>query len=154
MTALLNWRVWVAIALAVAMAGALAKSFSAGKAAVRAEWAAEKLAASETARLAEKARNLANQKVDHDLQIDKARRASADRVTADRLREFQAALAEPDNPATSSSAHGTGGVERDLLGKCSASLAELAQTSDRLEGKVVGLQRYVESVCLADQAIK
>ena len=148
MMTLLNPRIIIMLALAGMLAFTHLASYRAGKASLRAEWTAEKLAASETARLAEKARNLANQKVDHDLQIDKARRAAADRVTADRLREFQAALAEPDNPATSSSAHGTGGLERDLLGKCSTSLAELAQTSDRLEGKVVGLQNYVRKVCL------
>ena len=152
MTALLNWRVWVAIALAVAMAGALAKSFSAGKAAVRAEWAAEKLAASETARLAEKARSLANQKVDHDLQIDKARRAAADRVTADRLREFQAATnSTSDNIAPAS---GIDDPYRAIANQCAAALAGLDIYASSVAGKAKALQGYTREVCLADQAIK
>ena len=152
MTALLNWRVWVAIALAVAIAGALAKSFSAGKAAVRAEWTVEKLAASETTRLAEKARNLANQKVDHDLQIDKARRAAADRVTADRLREFQAATnSTSDNTAPATSLDDP---YRAIANQCAAALAGLDIYASGLASTAKGLQGYASQVCLADQAIK
>lgn len=43
MLALLNWRIWAAIAIALAMAAACWKSYSMGKAQVQAEWNAEKL---------------------------------------------------------------------------------------------------------------
>lgn len=43
MTALLNWRVWAAIALAVGLAFTHFTAYRSGKAVVRAEWTAEKL---------------------------------------------------------------------------------------------------------------
>lgn len=43
MTALLNWRVWAAIALAVGFAFTHFTAYRSGKAVVRAEWTAEKL---------------------------------------------------------------------------------------------------------------
>ena len=150
MTALLNWRVWAAIALAVAMAGALAKSFSAGKAAVRAEWTAEKLATSETARLAEKARGLANQKVDNDLQADKARRAVADNATADSLRSFQAAAAaSATNHAAASS--GVDDPNPRIASECTAAIATLDRYASRVAGTAKGLQGYAREVCVSSQ---
>jgi len=109
--------------------------------------AAEKLAESEGKRQREKAATIANQGVDRDLQASNKRRAAAERATADSLRELQAALNQPD-PVTvaASGTHGTGGLERELLGQCANSLAAMALTADRLEGKVVGLQGYVNQV--------
>ncbi len=43
MTALLNWRVWAAVALAVGLAFTHFTAYRSGKAVVRAEWTAEKL---------------------------------------------------------------------------------------------------------------
>lgn len=43
MTALLNWRVWAAVALAVVLAFTHFTAYRSGKAVVRAEWTAEKL---------------------------------------------------------------------------------------------------------------
>jgi hypothetical protein len=147
MMALLNWRVWVAVALAAGLAFSHFTTYRAGKANVAAAWTAEKLAESEGKRQREKAATIANQGVDRELQAANKRRAAAERATADSLRDFQAALNRPDPITTApSGANGTGGLERELLGKCANSLAELAISADRLEGKVVGLQNYVNSV--------
>ncbi|MES1979537.1 MAG: hypothetical protein V4451_15960 [Pseudomonadota bacterium] len=147
MTALLNWRVWAGLALALGLAFSHFTAYRSGKAAVRAEWTAEKLAQSEAARQREKAMNIANQGVDRDLQAEKKRRAAAESRLADGLRQFSETLNSPD-PTTPGRANGTGGLERELLGECANHLAGLAQTADRLEGKVVGLQSYVGRVCL------
>ena len=149
MMALLSPRVWLAIVLAVFFAGTNLASYRAGKANVRAAWTAATLASNEATRQREKALSIANQGVDRDLQIDKARRAAADRATANSLRDFQTALAaKPDDSIAPSGAIGTGGLERELLGQCANALASLASTADRLENKVVGLQGYVQGVCL------
>ena len=152
MMALLSPRVWLAIVLAVFFAGANLTSYRAGRANVRAEWTAATLASNEATRQREKALSIANQGVDRDLQIDKARRAAADRATANSLRDFQTALAAIDHPAAPSGANGTGGLERELLSSCATALAELAKEADRLESKVVGLQGYVGGVCLQSTA--
>ena len=148
MSILFNWRIWLVVGLAVGLAFTHVKAFKGGKAAVLAEWNADKLVQSETARLREKAIGISNQGVDRALQIDKQKRVIADRATADSLRSLQAELAKPDDTATASRAYGTGGLERELLGQCAATLAQLAATADRLEGKVVGLQSYARDVCL------
>jgi len=148
--ALMNWRVWAALAIAVGLAASHAFIYRAGKATVRADWDKERLAESEGKRQREKAATIVNQGVDRELQASNKRRAAAERATADSLRELQAALNRPD-PATTppSGANGTGGLERELLGQCANSLAAMALTADRLEGKVVGLQSYASKVCLA-----
>ena len=152
MMTLLNPRIIIMLALAGMLAFTHLASYRAGKAAVRAEWTAEKLAASESARLAEKARNLANQKIDHDLQIDKARRAATDRVTADRLREFQAATnSTSDNAAPAS---GADDPYPRIASECAAALAGLDIYASGLASTAKGLQGYASQVCLADQAIK
>ena len=67
-------------------------------------------------------------------------------ILAERGKSLSYALLEMA-PAPSG-INGTGGLERELLGSCAASLTELAITSDRLESKVVNLQAYVANVCL------
>lgn len=147
MIALLSWRVWAGLALAIGLAVSHFTVYRAGKASVRAEWTAEKLAQSEAARQREKGMTIANQGVDRDLQAEKKRRIAAESRLADGLRDFTATLNSPD-PVTPGRVAGTGGLERELLGQCANNLAAMAQTADRLEGKVVGLQSYVGRVCL------
>jgi len=122
-----------------------------GRAEITAQWTAEKLAESEAARQREKALTLATQGVDHAYQKDKQRRAAADRATAGRLRDFEAALAGAgsSDAAAATRDHGAGSVERELLGNCAASFAAMGAEADRLASKIVGLQGYVRDVCLA-----
>lgn len=57
MTALLNWRVWLAIALAVLLAGTHWKAYKVGQSDIKAEWNAEKVEqGKQTVRLLENAR--------------------------------------------------------------------------------------------------
>lgn len=149
MLALLSPRLWIAVALAGMLAFTHYKAFNGGKAAVQGLWTAEKLADSEAKRIREKALTIATTKVDYALQQSKKRDLAAGRAAANSLRDFKAAIAKPDSAPTAAGAFGTGGLERELLGVCATSLAELAITADRLETKVVGLQGYVQGVCMS-----
>ena len=158
MTALLSWRVWAAVALAVILAGTHFKAYHAGGASVQAEWDAEKLATTQAALAAD----IANRAKEADLQT-KVQKVSADyakqkqvnadlsRSLDDSVRDFNAALNRP-GPADSSTPtgdHGTGGLERELLGTCAATLVIMGKAADRLENKVVALQEYAAKVCQA-----
>lgn len=126
-----------------------------GRNEVRAEWAIEKqdqaeaaLAASEAARAKEQALTTANERIRHALVKEKADRVAAAAALDDSLRQLQAALDSPasSDSATTPGANGTGGLESELLGNCAQALAGLAGQAERLEGKVVGLQGYVNKV--------
>jgi hypothetical protein len=120
-----------------------------GRAEVRTEYAALALQASEAARAKEQALTATNERIDRDLQLEKKRRVADAAVSADRLRDFQAALDERGTPsAAASGVNGTGGLERELLGNCAKALVGLAETADRLESSLVGLQTYTRDVCL------
>jgi len=72
------------------------------------------------------------------------------RSALDSLRqELALSGAAPSDAPTSPGAYGTGGLERELLGHCAATLASLAAEADRLEAKVIGLQGYVKNVCMS-----
>ena len=119
-----------------------------GRNEVRTEWNAEKLASNENARLREQAALKNNERVDRDYQTSKNRLIADKRVLDDSLRDLQAAIGAATAPRSSSGNYGTGGLERELLGHCATTVAELAITADRLEAKVVGLQSYITNVCL------
>ena len=114
----------------------------------QAEWNAEKLVQSESARLREQAAQKSNERVSSEYQITKSRLVADKRISDDRLRDFHAAVSADTDTSAASRNHGTGGLERELLGSCATSLADMAITADRLEGKVVGLQSYVSNVCM------
>lgn len=117
---------------------------------MQAKQVAAALAASEAARAKEAELQSKVTKVANDYQTEKKRRA-ADAVSLnDSLRQLQASIDSPTSTSASSPGrvNGTGGLERELLGNCSKALAEMAITADRLEGKVVGLQGYINSVML------
>lgn len=123
--------------------------YSQGKKTVQAEWTADKLLTSETARLREQAAQKSNERIDRDYQKQKAADRVAAGAVADSLRDF-AAIIKPDSPAsTERGTHGAGGLDRELLGHCAEALASLGQTADRLESKVVGLQSYAKNVCVS-----
>ena len=147
------WKLAAAGALLVALAGGAWKlrhgGLVDGRAEVHAEWNADKLATSENARLREQAAQKSNERVDRDYQKQKAADRVAANATADSLRDFKAALSADNPTSTERGTHGTGGLERELLGHCATTVAELAITADRLEAKVVGLQSYINNVCQA-----
>ena len=155
MFALLSPRLWLALALAAMLALTHGMAYRSGRGAIQGKWDKERaeivataLTASETARLREQAAQKANERIGHDYQTQKTKLAADKRVTDDSLRSLQAAINQPSAVAsTTSGAYGTGGLERELLGICATSFAEMGFTADRLEAKVVGLQSYVLSVC-------
>ena len=118
-----------------------------GRDEIRAEWTAEKLAASEAARQREKALTIATQGVDRAFQADKTRRAAADRITADRLREFQAALNPAVEPAPTSS--GADDPYRAIANQCVGALVVLDGYASEMAGKARALQDYTRAVCVS-----
>ena len=157
MIALLSWRVWASIGLALALIGTHWKAYHSGAQSVKAEWAietarltSEALAASEANRAKEKTltESVTNVKAKYAKQVKINSSLSASLDSS--LRDFQAANNSPAGAASkgTTGTNGTGGLERELLGNCAASLAGLAKEADRLENKVVGLQGYVQSVGL------
>ena len=139
-------RIAIVAAIALVVSAGACKLYHAGGSKVRADWNTEKLVQSESARLAEKARGLANQRVDNALQIDKARRAAAERVTADKLREFQAAGA---TGADTTAPSGIDGPYRDIASRCTEALVRLDSYASSVAGTAKGLQGYVLNVCRA-----
>ena len=137
---------WVAVL--VLLAGIGWRIDQGGYKRATAEWNADKLATSENARLRKQAAQKTNERVDREFQVQKTKLAADKRVLNDSLRDLQAVIGADTAPGPSSGNHGTGGLERELLGSCSATLAQMAITADRLEAKVVGLQSYITNVCL------
>lgn len=117
-----------------------------GRNEVRAEWAAEKLAASEASRQRERALTIATQGVDRAYQTDKTHRAAADRVTAERLRDFQAASAAASNDPAA--ACGIDDPYRAIANQCAAGLVLLDGYTQQVAGKARALQDYTREVCV------
>lgn len=156
MLALLSHRLWLALGLALLLAASHGFVYKSGRAAVRSAWDKERaeqmaaaLVASENARAKEQVLIAKTQKVSADYVKQKKANAVLAASLDDSLQQLQAAIDSPASggPDRPPGANGVGGLERELLGNCAKTLAELAITADRLEGKVVGLQGYVRQVC-------
>jgi Flp pilus assembly protein TadB len=150
-------RLAVAAAIALALAASHWKAYTKGRDVVRAEWAldaAERtqaaLAASEAARKVEQDLQTKVGRVDRAYQEQKRATAHVAAAAADGLRNLEAILTAPaissSGAVASSGNHGTGGIERELLGSCAATLARMGQEADRLSLKVVTLQEYVKAI--------
>jgi hypothetical protein len=162
MLALLNPRLWFAVALAVVLAVSHGFAYKTGRAKVRAEWdkdiaerTALALKAEQDARAKEQALQAAKQKVEVNYAAQKKRDAVAlsnAQSELDQLRVTLAAVGSStgQDTGTTARADGAGRLERELLGHCAQSLTELAREADRLETKLVGLQGYVREVCTRD----
>ena len=160
MTALLSLlspRVWIAVALAIALAASHWKAYTKGRDVVRAEWAldaAERtqaaLAASEAARARESELQTKVGRVDRAYQEQKRATAHVAAAAADGLRNLEAILSAPATASSgavaSSGNHGAGSPERELLGSCAASLAGMGKEADRLALKVLTLQEYIRAI--------
>ena len=162
MFALMNPRLWLAVALAVALAASHGFAYKTGRATVRAEWdkdiaerTAQALKAEQDARAKEQALQTAKQKVEVNYAAQKKRDAVAlshAQSELDQLRVTLSAVSSSTGQDTGTTARtdGAGRLERELLGNCAQSLTELAREADRLETKLVGLQGYVREVCTRD----
>ena len=142
--ALKHWR-WLAgaalLAFAALMVHAYGRSrYNAGAASVQ----AQTLKATEDARKREAELRTSVEKLDHELQTEKARHAAAARVTDGRLREYQAALRTAR--AGAGAAGGTDGALAAIASECPGALAEMDQYARELAFRAVGLQRYITTV--------
>lgn len=146
MMALLSPRLWLALALAGMLAFTHFTAYRSGKVNVRAAWDAEKMMAQEALRQREKSLSIANQGVDREIQAEKSRRVAAERLAADRLRDFQAASDRAGNPTAAS---GTDDPHRAIAGECAAALEKLDRHAQSVAGTARGLQDYAGQVCLA-----
>jgi Flp pilus assembly protein TadB len=138
-------RLLVYAAIAVALAAGGWKCYTAGQKNIRAAWTAEKLAASETARLREQAAQKSNERVDREYQTQKARLAADKRATDDRLRDFQA-VASSDTTAITTS--GTDDPYRAIADQCVSALVVLDGYAQSVAGKATALQNYTREVCV------
>ncbi len=150
------FRIAAALIVAVFLAGTHWKAYTKGQDAITAEWdkdiaqrTAAALEASEAARKRESELQTKVGRVDRAYQESKRNTEHVARAAADGLRNLEAILAAPNSPASSATAssgnHGTGGVERELLGSCAASLVGLGQEADRMAAKIVTLQEYIKA---------
>lgn len=156
MWTLLNYRIWLALALSLALSASHWKAYKIGGDQVTRAWDADKLVQaneltklSEASRAKEQKMQEQTRKVTNDYYRQKQAHAAAAVRSADSLRDLQAELAKPGacgDPTTPSGANATVGLERELLGQCAKALTELGADADRLEAQVVGLQGYVSGV--------
>jgi|GEM_PF-5274679 len=161
MTALLSLlspRVWIAVAMAIALAGTHWKAYTSGKQAVKLEWdaataqaTAAALAAEQLAREKEQALQTKVRKVTNDYHAEKTRRAAADQLAADSLRQLQAAIAsggearaDPAAPA------GADDDPRDsIIAECAGALVQMDKAARSLADQTRALQGYAAGVCVS-----
>ena len=145
MIELLSPRLWLALALAGMLAFTHFTAYRSGKANMRAAWDAEKLMAQEALRQREKALSIANQGVDREIQAEKSRRVAAERLAADRLRDFQAASNRARDSTASS---GADDPYRAIADQCAGAIEELDRYAQSVAGTARGLQNYAGQVCI------
>jgi hypothetical protein len=139
--------------LALALAGLLLfvnhRAFQGGRAAVQAEWNAEKLAASEAFRQREKALTIQTQRNDREYQTKKASNLAAANLASERLRVLEAATYTEPKPDNSGTPSGTYGDPRlDIIAQCARTVVILDEAVKRVASQAEALQQYV-GVCLA-----
>ena len=139
-------RLAVLAAVLLALAAGAWKCYHAGASSVRAEWTAEKLETERLARLREQTLTRKNEEVANAYQLEKKRRAAADLLAADRLRDLTAALASADAAAS-------GGTDADprnaIIRECTGALVALDSHASKLAGQVGALQDYTKRVCMS-----
>lgn len=155
MIALLNWRVWAAIALAVALAASHWKAYDLGGQSVQVKWDAyiaeeTQQAQAELAKRLEKesALKVSQERLFNDLAKQKSARAAAAVASAGQLRDYQAAL-DRARSETSCTPGGTDGAIAAVASECPAALEKMDGFSRDLADKASGLQRFISEVCLA-----
>ena len=127
--------------------------YNKGRETVQAKWDKDKLIQTEQALQKQQQLQIEKQKSD-ERYVNEKRKASIAAANAkselDRLRD-ELANGAKDNigSCTVPGTNGRARLESELLGQCAASLVAMAQEADRLEAIIVGLQSYVNNVCLA-----
>lgn len=154
MTALLNPKVWLALALAAILAFSGLFIYRAGKANVRSQWDAEKLAqqqaatdASEERRMKEKALSFTNEGITRDHIKEKAALAAAARLSDDRLRELQGAIRDTSG-GDSAPLGGADDPRNTIIDQCASALNSLDGYAKSVALQAIGLQRFAREVCV------
>lgn len=148
------FRIAAALIVAVFLAGTHWKAYTKGQDAITAEWdkdiaqrTAAALEASEKARKVEQELSAKVRKVSDDFQNQKRATQHVAAAVAVGMRELETALTAPAAASSDAVAttrdHGTGGLERELLGHCARTVQAMAGEAQRLQGKVVSLQAYI-----------
>jgi hypothetical protein len=157
MMALLSPRVWLAVVIAIALAGSHWKAYHSGGKAVQAEWDAQTLATTQAALAADIANRAKEadlqtkvRKVSNDYAKEKAAHVATVAASADGLRSLQTTI---DSAAATDSTC-TSRIDdlartRLVVGQCAKALQELADIADTGEARLSGLQDYVRSIGLA-----
>lgn len=158
MWALLSPRVWIAIALAIGLAGTHWRAYTTGQHEVQTEWTADTaqrtaaaLQAEQAARATEQALNAKNRKVANDYAMEKSRRATADLLAADSLRQLAAALAagQPADADPAARARADDDPRDGIIAECAGALVQVDAAARRMADQVVALQNYASGVCVS-----
>ena len=146
------YRTVIVVIIAIVLAASHWKAYVVGKTTVMSQWQQSTLKAEQAAREKEQQLVAAKDKAEKKY-VDEKRKAAVAASSAsaelNRLRSVLAADKDNSDTATCAGVDGRTRLERDLLGYCATSLVQLAAEADRLETIIVGLQGYVNNVCLA-----
>lgn len=153
---LLNYRIWIALALSLALFASHYKAYTIGGARVTSAWAVERAnQAQELARFQAAAQSKAQEiqanarKVTNDYIAQKNARAVDAVRSADRLRDYQGALARltsaDRDSATNRRIDET--VAR-IAGECAVALGTVDESAKQYRGIAEALQSYTREVCL------
>jgi len=154
MIALLSWRVWAAVAIAVALAASHWKAYTSGKKSVQVEFdmyvseqKANMLDAEQKARATEQQITAKLTKATNDYNALKKRNSSSAVAAAGQLQQLEAAVANSPSPDTAATS-GTDGPSpyQELFLACSRTLTAVAAEADGIAERLSGLQNYVTSI--------
>mgnify|MGYP003542661043 FL=1 len=153
--ALVSWRVWAAVGLALMLAGSHWKAYHSGAQGVQIEWDAQTLAMTQAALVAQEAARAKEadlqtkvKKVSNEYAKANAARVAADTRAADSLQRLNAALGgqTPGDPAAPA------GIDDDprpdIIAGCTRDLVILDKAVRGLASQTTALQDYTRSVCL------
>ena len=146
------YRTVIVVIIAIVLAASHWKAYVVGKTTVMSQWQQATLKAEQAAREKEQQLVAAKDKAEKKYVDEKRKAAVAASSASAELNRLRRVLAtDKDNSGTTTCSGVDGGtrLERDLLGYCATSLVQLAAEADRLETIIVGLQGYVNNVCLA-----
>ena len=145
------WKLAAIGMVAVALAGGAWKlrhsGVTAGRAEIQKQWSAERLAASENARLREQAAQKSNERVDREYQTAKTRLAADSRANSDKLRDLKATLKPADSIASTTS--GTDDPRDAIIDQCATVVVELDRYAKSVALTASGLQGYAREVCMS-----
>lgn len=140
----------IAIALlSVILAGTHWKAYVSGRNAVRAEYAAAAVKASEEARAKEHALQSSVERLANDLQKQKAANAALSRTHADRLRQYEAAIGDARGDTATPS--GDSGPFAAIAGECGRALIALDEHARGLAATARALQEYAAEMRMTTQ---